>query len=123
MCWDYLNLRDRTFDADGLLDEPLGSGERVLVEAAASLWNTGKVDVGYIACAMGGCHLQAIIDAIAIQGGQTLASDADRAIARITGDSGRPVQRDREVPDHPGLSRSPGRPPRERDEEGRHQGR
>ncbi|MFN2539005.1 MAG: hypothetical protein ABR549_12790 [Mycobacteriales bacterium] len=90
--WDYVNLRDRTFDAEGFLEEPLSSGERVLVEVAASLWNTGKVDLGYIACAMGGRHLQSVIDAIAVRGDQVLVSNVTRAIARL-GTSDQPEPR------------------------------
>ena len=36
-------------DADGMLAEPWSSGERVLVGVAASLWDTGRVDLGYVA--------------------------------------------------------------------------
>lgn len=85
--WDYLDLTRRTFDAEGLLRQPWSSGERVLVEVAASLWNTGKVDLGYIASAMGGRHLQAIVDALAVRAGHGLASHTDAAIRRVAGDS------------------------------------
>lgn len=81
--WDYLNLTNRTFEADRMLGEPWSSGERTLIDVAASLWNGGTVDLGYIACALGGRHLQAVIDATAIRAGQSLVSNVDRAIARL----------------------------------------
>lgn len=83
--WHYLDVRRRTFDAEGLLEQPLSSGERVLVHVAASLWHSGTVDLGYIACAIGGRHLQAIIDALAVRAGHELASHADNALARLLG--------------------------------------
>jgi len=83
--WDYLNLRQRTFNAEQMLQEPWSSGERVLIDVAASLWNTGTVDLGYIACALGGRHLQAVIDATALRAGQDLTSNIDLAVARIAG--------------------------------------
>ena len=67
--WDYLNLRERTFLSDRMLQEPWSSGERILVDVAASLWNTGTVDLGYIACALSDRHLQAVIDATAMRAG------------------------------------------------------
>ncbi len=85
--WDYLDLTRRTFDAEGLLSQPWSSGERVLVEVAASLWNTGKVDLGYIASAMGGRHFQAIVDALAVRAGHGFASHTDTAIRRVAGDT------------------------------------
>jgi hypothetical protein len=85
--WDYLDLTRRTFDAEGLLSQPWSSGERVLVEVAASLWNTGKVDLGYIASAMGGRHFQAIVDAVAVRAGQGFASHTGTAIRRVAGDT------------------------------------
>lgn len=82
--WDYLNLRERTFHSDRMLQEPWSSGERTLIDVAASLWNTGTVDLGYVACALGDRHLQAVIDATALRAGQNLSSNVDRAVARIT---------------------------------------
>ncbi len=79
----YLDLQRRTFDAEGLLAQPWSSGERVLVEVAASLWNDGKVDLGYIACAIGGRHFQAIIDALAVRSGHSIASHTDTAVSRV----------------------------------------
>lgn len=81
--WDYLNLRERTFRADQMLQEPWSSGERVLIDVANSLWNTGTVDLGYIVCALGGRHLQAVIDATAVRAGRDLSSNVDRAVARV----------------------------------------
>lgn len=94
--WDYLNLADRTFHADRMLDEPWSSGERVLIQVAASLWNTGTVDLGYIACALSGPHLQAVLDSTALRAGQDLSSNVDRAIARISQASLRPQDPPRE---------------------------
>lgn len=85
--WDYVDLTGRTFDADGMLAEPWSSGERVLVEVAASLWDTGKVDLGYIASAMGGRHFQAVVDALAVRAGHSFASAPDTAIRRALGDN------------------------------------
>ena len=82
--WDYLNLTDRTFHADRMIDEQSwSSGERILIDVAASLWNTGTVDLGYIACALGDRHLQAVIDATALRAGHNLTSNIDRAVALI----------------------------------------
>ena len=82
--WGYVNLTDRTFHADRMLDEhSWSSGERVLIDVAASLWNTGSVDLGYIACALSDRPLQAVIDATALRVGHNLTSNVDRAIARI----------------------------------------
>ncbi len=81
--WDYLNLRERTFHSERMLEEPWSSGERILIDVAASLWNTGTVDLGYIACALGGRHLQAVIDATAVRAGHELSSNMNRAVARI----------------------------------------
>ena len=82
--WDYFNLLERTFHSDRMLEEPWSSGERVLIDVAASLWNTGTVDLGYIACALGGRHLQAVLDATAVRAGQELSSNMNRAVARIS---------------------------------------
>lgn len=84
--WHYLDLTDRTFDAEGMLDQPWSSGERALVEVAASLWDTGKVDLGYIASGMGGRHFQAVVDALAVRAGHSFASTPDTAIRRVLGD-------------------------------------
>jgi hypothetical protein len=81
--WRYLNLERRTFDSDAMLDQPWSSGERALVEVAASLWNEGKVDLGYIACALGDRHLQAVIDAVAIRAGRPLMSASRHALDRV----------------------------------------
>ena len=88
--WDYLDIRERTFHADQMLQQPWSSGERVLIEVAASLWNTGTVDLGYIACALGGRHLQAVLDATAVRAGHDLSSNIDRAVAHI-GTQARPT--------------------------------
>jgi hypothetical protein len=84
--WHYLDLEHRTFDSAGMLEQPWSSGERVLVEVAASLWNTGKVDLGYIASGMGGRHFQAVVDALAVRAGHSFASTPDSAIRRALGD-------------------------------------
>jgi hypothetical protein len=81
--WDYLDLRRRTFQAEATLEEPWSSGERVLIQVAQSLWNDGKVDLGYIACALSLPYLQAVVDATAIRAGQPLTSDSGAAIRRI----------------------------------------
>lgn len=81
--WDYLDLRHRTFQAEQMLEEPWSSGERALIEVAQSLWNAGRVDLGYLACALGPKHLQAVVDATAIRAGQPLASDTRSAIGRV----------------------------------------
>ena len=82
--WDYLNLTDRTFHADRMIDErSWSSGERILIDVAASLWNSGTVDLGYIACALSDRHLQAVIDATALRAGHNLTSNIDRAVALI----------------------------------------
>ena len=82
--WGYVNLTDRTFLSVRMLDEQSwSSGERILIDVAASLWNIGTVDLGYIACALSGRHLQAVIDATAIRAGQNLSSNIDRAVACI----------------------------------------
>ncbi|MDQ3028995.1 MAG: hypothetical protein M3R09_02975 [Actinomycetota bacterium] len=86
--WDYLDLARRTFNADGMLAEPWSSGERVLVEVAASLWDTGRVDLGYVASAMGGRHFQAVVDALAVRAGHGFASTPDIAIRRALGVNG-----------------------------------
>jgi hypothetical protein len=85
--WDYLDLDRRTFDAQGMLEQPWSSGDRVLVEVAASLWNTGKVDLGYIASAMGGRQFQAFVDALAVRAGHSFASTPDSAIRRLFGET------------------------------------
>ena len=85
--WEYLDFARRTFDADGMLAEPWSSGERVLVEVAASLWDAGRVDLGYVACAMGGRHFQAVVDALAVRAGHGFASTPDIAIRRVLGDN------------------------------------
>ena len=82
--WDYLNLRERTFHADRMLQEPWSSGERALIDVAASLWKTRTVDLGYIATALGGRHRQAVIDATDIRAGRDLTSNVRRAVASIT---------------------------------------
>jgi hypothetical protein len=82
--WDYLDLQRRTFQTEAMLDESWSSGEHVLIQVAQSLWNDGKVDLGYIASALGGQHLQVIIDAVAIRAGQPLRSDTGAAITRIS---------------------------------------
>ena len=82
--WDYLDLPRRTFHAEAMLDDSWSSGERVLIEVAQSLWNDGKVDLGYIACALDGRHLQAVLDATAVRAGQDLQSNTSRAVARLT---------------------------------------
>ena len=82
--WDYLDLQRRTFDAEQMLQEPWSSGERALIEVAQSLWNDGRVDLGYVACALGPRHLQAVLDATAIRAGQPLASDTRSAIGRVS---------------------------------------
>ena len=43
--WDYLRLSERTFHPDHMLQEPRSSRERVLINDAASLWDTGTVDL------------------------------------------------------------------------------
>ena len=65
-------------DADGMLAEPWSSGERVLVGVAASLWDTGRVDLGYVANAMGGRHFQAVVDALAVRAGHSFVNPRDR---------------------------------------------
>lgn len=107
--WDYLDLTGRTFDAEGMLDEPWSSGERVLVEVAASLWDTGKVDLGYIASGMGGRHFQAVVDALAVRAGHSFASTPDTAIRRVLGEEPQRYERPTVT-----LTRNPGltRPPR-----------
>jgi hypothetical protein len=85
--WDYLDVERRTFDSDAMLDQPWSSGERVLVEVAASLWNAGRVDLGYVASGMGGRHFQAVIDALAVRSGQSFASTPDTAIERVLGET------------------------------------
>ena len=97
--WDYLDLQRRTFHAERMLQESWSSGERALIEVAQSLWNDGRVDLGYIACALGPKHLQAVLDATAIRAGQPLASDTRSAIHRISAmelrrGGSRPVGRD-----------------------------
>lgn len=81
--WRHVDLIRRTFEADAMLSQPWSSGERVLVEVAASLWNTGTVDLGYIACALGDRHLQAVIDAVAVRAGREVRSDVTQAVARV----------------------------------------
>lgn len=107
--WHYLDLTGRTFDAEAMLDEPWSSGERVLVQVAASLWDTGKVDLGYIASNMGGRHFQAFIDALAVRAGHSFASTPDTAIRRVLGEEPQRYARPTVT-----LTRNPGltRPPR-----------
>lgn len=81
--WRYVDLSRGTLDAERCLLQPWSSGERALVEVAASLWSSGTVDLGYIACAMGGQHFQAVVGAIAIRGGLSVTSDADTAVRRV----------------------------------------
>lgn len=108
--WSYVDLTRRTFDAERCLQEPWSSGERVLVEVAASLWNSGTVDLGYIACAMGGRHLQAVVDAIAIRAGQNVTSDIATAVRRV-GEVRRPaVGRSRDIPGPPRTRQLPAPP-------------
>jgi hypothetical protein len=82
--WDYLDLHHRTFHAEQMLEESWSSGERALIEVAQSLWNEGRVDLGYIACALDGRHLQAVLDATAIRAGHDLHSNTSRAVARLS---------------------------------------
>ena len=80
--WGYVSLTDRTFLSDRMLDEQSwSSGERILIDVAASLWNIGTVDLGHIACALSGRHPQAVMDATAIRSGQNLSSNIDRAVS------------------------------------------
>jgi hypothetical protein len=117
--WRYLDLTRRTFDADGLLAEPWSSGERVLVEVAASLWDTGLVDLGYIACAIGGRHFQAIIDALAVRAGHSFTSQPDSAGTRIAAHSRRERERPTRQPDRArALRRDPAPPPHRRGRDG-----
>lgn len=111
--WHYLDLTGRTFDAEGMLDEPWSSGERVLVQVVASLWDTGKVDLGYIASGMGGRHFQAVVDALAVRAGHSFASTPDTAIRRILGDT-RATEPDRLTAWDSRSSRLPERPAGER---------
>jgi len=106
--WHYLDLEHRTFDADGMLAEPWSSGERVLVEVAASLWDTGKVDLGYVACAMGGRHFRAVVDALAVRAGHGFASTPDIAIRRVLGGN-RSASPDRCTARDPSLPKQPAR--------------
>jgi hypothetical protein len=82
--WDYLDIERRMFHAEAMLEQGWSSGERVLIDVAQSLWNDGKVDLGYIACALGERHLQAVIDATAIRAGQPLASDTRASLRRVS---------------------------------------
>ena len=100
--WQFIDLIRRTFDADAMLNEPWSSGERVLVEVAASLWNTGTVDLGYIACALGDRHLQAVVDAVAVRAGRDVRSDASQAVARV----------ETRPPTRPAVRRAPSGPQR-----------
>ena len=110
--WDYLDLQRRTFHADAMLEQSWSSGERALIEVAQSLWNDGKVDLGYIACALDGRHLQAVLDATAVRAGQDLHSNTSRAVARLTPRStlDPPERADRSPRGH---ESSPDREPRE----------
>lgn len=65
--WRYVDLARRTFDSNRCLQEPWSSGERVLV-----------------ACALGGRHLQAVVDAVAVRAGHSVASDASAALRRVS---------------------------------------
>lgn len=96
-----------------MLAEPWSSGERVLVEVAASLWNTGRVDLGYVASAMGGQHFQAVVDALAVRAGHGFASTPDIAIRRAPGDN-RSARHDRLTVEDRSHSRLPEQPGRER---------
>jgi hypothetical protein len=112
--WNYVDLTRRTFDAERCLQEPWSSGERVLVEVAASLWNSGTVDLGYIACAMGGRHLQAVVDAVAIRAGKNVTSDIATAVRRV-GEVRRPaVGRPRDLRPGPQHTRQIPAPPTDR---------
>jgi hypothetical protein len=105
--WHYLDLQARTFHAEEMLDELWSSGERALIEVAQSLWNDGRVDLGYLACSLGPRNLQAVLDATAIRAGQPLASDTATAIRRVGGALLRQGATTRRVPvvtwaqDHP----------------------
>jgi hypothetical protein len=81
--WRYVDVNRRTFDAERCLAQPWSSGERALVEVAASLWDSGTVDLGYIACAVGGQHFQAVVDALAIRAGRSVTSNVRTAIRRV----------------------------------------
>ena len=114
--WAYLDVERRTFDADGMREQPWSSGERVLIDVAASLWDTGRVDLGYIASAVGGRHFQAVIDAVAVRAGHSFASTPDSAVRRVLGDDHPRSEGPTRSPAHELLSRPrlplvPGRPP------------
>lgn len=97
--WRYVDLARRTFDAERCLQQPWSSGERALVEVAASLWSSGTVDLGHIACAIGGRHFQAVVDAIAIRAGHSVASDADAAVRRVASARLPATHGTRDIPD------------------------
>jgi hypothetical protein len=86
-----------------MLEEPWSSGERTLIDVAASLWNTGTVDLGYIACALGGRHLQAVLDATAIRAGHDLSSNMNRAVARISQGAFRSSEGPRRLTEGPAI--------------------
>ncbi len=96
-----------------MLAEPWSSGERVLVEVAASLWDTGRVDLGYVASAMGGRHFQAVVDALAVRAGHGFASTPEIAIRRALGDN-RSARHDRLADRDRSHSPRPEQPNRER---------
>lgn len=83
--WHYLDLQQRTFRNEDMLEQSWSSGERALIQVAQSLWNDGRVDLGYIATALGGRHLQAVLDATALRAGQDLHSNTAAALGRIGG--------------------------------------
>jgi hypothetical protein len=114
--WDYLDLRQRTFHSERMLEEPWSSGERTLIDVAASLWNTGTVDLGYIACALGGRHLQAVLDATAVRAGHELSSNMNRAVARISPGADRSSKAPRRLTEGPVIG--PVKPPVHRQNHG-----
>jgi hypothetical protein len=73
-----------------MLEQSWSSGERALIEVAQSLWNNGRVDLGYVATALGGRHLQAVLDAIALRAGHDLHSNTAAALGRMGGSTSRP---------------------------------
>lgn len=63
----------REFDVEEVLDNGWSSGERVLIEWAGALWNgTGRVDIGYVACALGDQFRHAALGALAARSGRPL---------------------------------------------------
>jgi hypothetical protein len=81
----YVDVRRRTFYAEGMLDaEGWSSGERVLIKVAGSLWNTGTVDLGYIATGVDGRFFDAIVNALAARRGRNFATDYVRALSGVS---------------------------------------